>query len=232
MNHRVLDETRLHAYLDGQLSHAECESLLKELEVDPKLRNTLNEMRQLKELVQHAYNDIEPPARPLVEQDTPRRRIASFGVAALLLLSLGFTGGWLSKTLPGNSEGGMQLAAVEAHPRVVLHIASAEDNKFQETLDRAELLLTQYRSQGAQIEVVANSEGIDLLRTNTSPFVERIRSMMTEYDELSFIACHNAVARLEREGIKVVLIPSTKEAPSVVEHIIERVRDGWTYIKV
>lgn len=230
MTESVRDEARIHAYLDGELSHQERDAFLLDMEKDPALRAECVELRNLKDLVRHAYDGVEAPRREVVDTNHPRKRLAAFGVAAALLISLGFSGGWLANH---HSTGPLQqVATAEQAPRILLHIATAEPAKMQATLDRAESLLEEYREQGVQIEVVANSEGLHMLRAGGSPYGQRVLAMMAEHEELQFIACDTAIRHLERAGVDVVLLPRTHTAPSAVEHIIERMREGWTYIKV
>ena len=232
MSDKVRDEAVLHAFLDGQLSHREREAFLREMEQDPQLQAEFNELRHLKDLVRHAYDGVEAPKRQMIDGDpTPRRRLAAFGLAATLLLALGFTGGWLSSR-PATDGTEMQLAGIEQEPRVILHIASADLAKMEETLNSAEEVLKTYRDRGVQVEVVANSEGLNLLRAGVSPYGERVVAMMAEYEGLQFVACNTAIARLKRTGTRVVLLPQMHTAPSAVEHIVQRIREGWTYIKV
>lgn len=232
MTGTVRDEALIHAFLDGQLSHREREAFLRDLEQDPRLQAEYNQLRHLKDLVRHAYDGVEAPARQIVDTNHPRKRLVGFGMAAAMLLALGFTGGWLSHQPSAPTT--MQLAAAnhEQEPRVILHIASADPSKMEETLNNAEEVFRTYRDRGVQVEVVANSEGLNLLRAGVSPYSERVVEMMATYDNLHFVACNTAIARLQRSGAQVVLIPQTHTAPSAVEHIVQRIREGWTYIKV
>ncbi|HEV57834.1 MAG TPA: hypothetical protein ENN87_10125 [Phycisphaerales bacterium] len=230
MTEKVRDEALIHAFLDGQLSHQERDAFLLEMEKDPALRAEFVELRNLKDLVRHAYDGVEAPTREIVDSNHPRKRLAAFSVAATLLISLGFTGGWLANHHTATTD--LQLAAAEQAPRVILHIASGETDKMRETLDRAEKLLDEYRERGVQIEVVANSAGLNLLRAGVSPYGDRVVAMMAKHEGLQFVACDTAIGHLERAGAQVVLLPRTQTAPSAVEHIIQRMREGWSYVKV
>jgi intracellular sulfur oxidation DsrE/DsrF family protein len=46
------------------------------------------------------------------------------------------------------------------------------------------------------------------------------------------LACHRAIQRLEEMGVKVQLVPEARIAPSALEQIIQRLQQGWVYIKV
>ncbi len=224
------EKTQLHAYVDGQLDSEERERILIEANSDKELRETLCDLRRTKELVNHAYAGVKAPRRRTPAAPSRLRSYTGWSSAAVILLALGFISGWFSH-LPAPSLPGFTTQSAQAQ-HVILHIGHGSHEKFEETLNRAEQLLSSYREQGIRVEIVANSDGLDLLRANDSPYVQRIRGMMRMYSDLRFVACSNTIARLEREGNLVLLIEDTQVAPSAVEHIVQRVKEGWTYIKV
>ncbi len=231
MSRDLIEDTSLHAFVDGQLGHDERERMLAELEHDEALREQLCKLRNTKELVAHAYTSATPPAREPRAQNK-ERHFALLGTAALLMLAFGFMAGWYCHTPLGREATVLSEAQSLAPSKVMLHIANADATKYEEVLYEAEQLLAEYAKRGIQVEVVANSDGMDLLRTDTSPYVERIRAMMQQYNDLRFVACSNTIARLEREGLRIMLIDETQVAPSAVEHIVQRLQQGWAYIKV
>lgn len=225
-------ERDLNALVDGQLDHDEREQLLKALDSDDDLNDQICRLRRTKELVNHAFRDAEPPPRE--NGPTPRRDLSrlGFALAASLLLCLGFGAGWFAS---GNStpvDGQQVVQAVTQPTKVVLHIASNEPAKQVEALDRAESLLREYAGRDAEIELVANSNGIDLLRADTSPYGQRIRMMMSRYGHLRLVACQSTLKKLEAAGLHVILIDDTEVASSAVEHIVKRLQQGWTYVKI
>jgi intracellular sulfur oxidation DsrE/DsrF family protein len=49
---------------------------------------------------------------------------------------------------------------------------------------------------------------------------------------LAFVACGNAIARYRSAGLDVTLVPEARVERTAVEHIVDRVRQGWTYLKI
>jgi hypothetical protein len=88
------------------------------------------------------------------------------------------------------------------------------------------------RNANAKVEVVVNGRGLDLLRSDRTPFAERIADLQLRYDKVAFIACERAIARFEMEGERVVILPKTLRIHNAIAHIADRVQDGWVYIKV
>jgi len=222
-------DDELHAFIDGQLDPVGRKRLLAAMEANPQLREQVCELRRTKEWMHLAFEEARPPQRRV---ERPRRRVRLGGIAAgLVFLAVSFTAGWYLRPLPEAGVNSVVLEDVVASQyRVVLHIAEADPNKFEAVLDDAEQLLRQYREQGIEVEVLANSGGLDLLRVDVSPYADRVARMMHDYDNLSFIACSNAVKRL-KQGQKL-MINGTHTDTTAIEHVIRRLREGWSYIKV
>jgi len=56
--------------------------------------------------------------------------------------------------------------------------------------------------------------------------------MMDKYDNLTFVACANTIERLRARGVDVHLIDRTHARSTAIDHVISRLREGWTYIKI
>ena len=55
---------------------------------------------------------------------------------------------------------------------------------------------------------------------------------MRTYNNVSFVACNNAVERLRVQGVDAEMIAEVKTGMSAVERIVQRLREGWVYVKV
>ena len=121
----------------------------------------------------------------------------------------------------------------QAHD-VLLHLDSGDPRKMAAALDYAQQILDQARRQGvhARIEIVANSDGLNLLRADKSPLIGRIDALSRQHANLTFVACGQSVARFQHEGQVVHLIPQAHVASSAVGEIAKRLQEGWTYIQV
>jgi intracellular sulfur oxidation DsrE/DsrF family protein len=69
------------------------------------------------------------------------------------------------------------------------------------------------------------------LRTST-PYLKRIETLSASYDALQFVACNNTIARLAREGKAVDLVDVALIQPSAVQFVVERLRQGWSYVAI
>ena len=226
----------INAYADGELQGGEKIEFEKALLVDTKLQQTLDELYALKAQLKHAYQNVEPPVEHQFSSN--KFRVASY--VAFLLMT--FTGGWFSSDVLHNrmsmadsgSIGPVMQAIADQPGKYILHISVNDNKKFKKTLDQAETLLANYQNvdQGIQLEVIANSGGLDLFRENTSPYAQRVKSLSNEYPNLKFIACVNAVERLRKNGIEPDMINTVHQDVTAIDQIVNRVHQGWSYIKI
>lgn len=221
------------ALVDGQLDAAEWERVAGRIEGDARLREDLGALRTVKDMVQHAY--ALPPRSPPQGAAGGRRWAA---IAALCLVSAG--AGWLGHAAfaPGISETeaalteGASLREV-SNERVVLHVSSSRRETLRLALDEVEdvLRVSAQRGRRVEIEIVANSSGLELLRADTSPFPARIASLRTQYSNLTLVACNQTIDRLREKGVEVRLLPGVQLAPSALDQIVRRLQGGWSYVR-
>lgn len=243
----------LNAFVDDQLASEEKGHAYLSINNNEGLNRRVCELRKMRDLVQLAYKNLPTFAAP-----DPRAGRLRAHVAAGFILALGVTLGWLLHQ-PGFVP--EQTARVAAPPapavttvekprvapptrptvvaanevKVLFHLNSDKPERIQEVLDEAEALLKFYRSAGqiARVQVIANGDGLNLLRTDKSPDPERVRAMLKTYDNLSFAACQNTIDRLKREqGVTAELLPGASVVDSGVAQIILRQQQGWIYIQV
>lgn len=234
--HMPISDEQLNAYIDDELDFETRTRVFEQLSQDESLTREAQELRQLRSQLRHAYRN--PPLAPRPDRVQPGARHPLKGLAACLLLSIGVITGWHGKALFTGSEqlaGVAQLnTAVASKANLLLHISSSDPTRMAVLLELAEERLATSREQGNtfRIEVVANDGGVELLRRDTSPFPERITALLTEYDNISFLACANALRKLRNRGIKVELLPGIRSDETAIDAIIERIEGGWRYIKV
>ena len=214
---------RLNAFVDDELGARERDEILAALSDDPALAHKVCKLRAAKDLVRHAY--AAPPA-------TAARRPSPGGgwgaLAAGLLLAIGILVGWQGHRAVAGADGSLTAAARPAG--VLIHLDTSADNRMEETLDLAEAYVA--KTGHSKVEIVVNNSGLNLLRAETSPYAERIARLSSGRDMLSFVACGYAIARYRNAGQQVTLLPGTHVAPTAIEHVVDRVREGWTYVKI
>jgi len=241
MKHEVMISDELvNAFVDHQLDEAEKSRLFDLVEQDEALNRRVCEGYRLKEMVRHAYG--QPPAAS--RREGRKRRFAPYlqSLVAGLLLLIGAGAGWFAHGQPprlmehaANLPGLLReaKAPVVLGGRVILHVGSSRPAALRAALDTTEYLLrvSKHSNQRLQLEVVANGSGLDLLRTGVSPYARRIRLLQRTYPNLSFLACHQTVTHLRREGVAVKLLPGIREVPSALAQVVRRLQEGWQYIQ-
>ena len=230
----------INAFVDGELAAEERERLSREMAEDTALRAEICAQRTLKDQVQAAYATL--PRHSVRAEPHGTGQSWHQAMAAGVMLALGLAGGWLAHErldrppvydrlagLPAGYQPVTLSARVDVH-HVVLHLDSGDPARAAATLDVAERLVRADRE--AQVELVTNSFGIDLLRQDRSPELARIEELARRYPNLLFVACGQTVARLLREGQPVHLLPEAKLASSAINEIMARMRQGWVYVKM
>ena len=243
MNIVVSDEI-LHAFVDGELDVDDSEKLIVRMREDAVLTQRVCALRSLKNMVRLAY--AEPPVSagrkfPAV----PRRQLMQRCAFGCLIMVAGLSGGWALRSLESPAVAGVSVPATggfqavslarEADPnRVMLHLDSAVPERMEAALDRAEQLLDEAEREGRamQLEIVANSHGINLMRAGVSPHAARMAQMTQRHANLHWVACSQTIARFTGEGQHVELLPTARAAPTAIGEIVTRLQQGWTYVRV
>lgn len=233
-NEHPFSDEHLNAYIDSQLDAEEAGQVLMSLRETPALGQQVCELRQVQDLVRHAYSDTEIPESINASKRNRWPRYLQ-GAAAVLLLAVGATGGWLAH---GNDPAAVQgafLATAQARPQnVILHISTDDPMKVSDALDQAELMLERSKEKGNdfRLEIVANGDGLNLLRARYSSYPERTEDLIKNYENLSIMACARTLQAIKDQGGDVELLPSVSTTESALERVVDRLQDGWLYIRV
>lgn len=239
----VVSDEILHAFVDGELAVAEREALIARMRDDSELAQRVCCLRSLKSMVQLGYAQL--PAAGERRRPAPSHQLLQRCAFGCLVLLAG-VGGWMLRGADADAvatvrplvmPAGYEVVSLarEADPdRVLLHLDSAAPDRMQAVLDQAERLLDAAEREGRamQLEVVANSRGLQLLRSGHSPHAARMVRMKQRHANLQWVACGQSIARLASEGQKVELLPATRTAPTAISEIVTRLQQGWTYVRV
>jgi len=231
-----ISEEQLNAFVDGELDSEEISCLFDEAEQSAELDQRLCQQRKLKEMVKLAYQDVPEPKRRLSGQQIPRSMLG-LAAAASMLLVLGVTTGLLisgyfyQNPLPGEPTANTPPQAVAAMENFILHVVSGEPEKMKLALQKAsELLSNSAPGKPRRVEVVANEQGLDLLRSDVTPFANEISALANE--QVIFYACSKAIERLEEKGVEVQLVPEAVPGYTALDRVVTRMKDGWQYVKI
>ncbi len=228
----------LNAFVDDQLTPDEKSRVYPAISGDETLNRQVCELRKLRDMVRLAYQDVEPSTP---SQRLPRRRV-SLGIAAAVALVLSGVVGWVLSETIGHTGSIASVGAQTGVPtpaqgeavKIVVHLSEDGSERVRQVLDDVEGLLRLYRSNGqeARIEVVMNGDGLSLVRADTTTAAERVRRMQQDYDNLTFVACQNAIDRLKRDkGIIAQLLPGVVVTDSGMAQLMRRQHQGWAYIQ-
>ena len=153
--------------------------------------------------------------------------------ASFLLALLAFGAGWFGHSLQGQARQQLALGTSGADmPHVILHISESDESRFIAVLDKAEQILQQYHDPAVQVEVIANAGGLDLMRTASSRHTDAVKRLITAYDNVRFIACSLELKKLQEGGLDPTLIAGIHADQSAADYLIQRLTEGWTYIKI
>lgn len=250
-NDKRFSEEFLNAFVDDQLTAEEKGRAYPIISQDENLNRQVCELRKMHDLVQLAYRDVPAPRRRYA---AGTRKVGT-AVAAGFLILVGMALGWFLRVpvseAPSDASAvterqlaralGPQSPAVGTgtvagqEMKVLFHLNSGNPERMQEVLDEAENMLRLYEAsaQPARVEIVANGDGINLLRADVSPFAERISALQEKYPNLVFAACQNTLDRLAQDfGIVARLLPEAVVIDSGVAQIIRLQQQGWVYIQV
>lgn len=225
---RNFSDEHLNAFVDNQLGAQERDEILAAMAGDAELGQRLCALRSTKELVRHAYGSV-PAARRARRLQLP---VWGGALAAGVVLMIGILAGWIGHQVARTGEAPHSLAALfTAEPaRILIHLETSQADQMEAALDLAEAYLA--KAGNAQVEIITNHRGLDLLRRDTTPYAVRMAELKSHHARVGFIACGQTIARLQGVGVEVELIPEAAVARTAIEHVAGRVQQGWTYLKI
>lgn len=221
-------EEQINAFVDDELDPEEKSRIYAEASRCEELDQRLCRQRKVKDLVKFAYDNVPGPKR---KRPVSLGRGGFFGraLAASLLLAAGLAMGFLGRQA---IDTGVDPLAVVAEPdRYLLHVASGAPQDMAAALERAEFLLASSPDGGVrQVEIVANEQGINLLRSDVTQFAAEISRLQAH--DVVFYACSRTIQRLEEDGVEVRLVPHTVVEYTALDRVVTRMQEGWQYEKI
>jgi intracellular sulfur oxidation DsrE/DsrF family protein len=238
---------RLQALIDGELDPAEAARVFRDIDRDPGLREELADLQKLKYLVCSAYADVGVDSAPIPGSDRGWR------YAAVAVVVLCLTAGWIARDLmielsveiPGERVAALvpavdpavnpavgQAALAVRDDRVLVHLDKPDPTSWKVALDSVERLLSEDPARASKVELLVNSGGINLLQAGGTPYTERVRELARRYPNLTLFACARGMERLREKGIDVHLIDQAHTASSALEHVVDRLNNGWRYVGI
>ncbi len=124
-------------------------------------------------------------------------------------------------------------AAKKLH-RLILQVNTNDPAMMNLALNNATNVEQYYKSVGekVEIEVVTFGPGLHMLRDDTSPVKERIKTIAEKMPSISFKACGNTRENMTRvEEKEIPLVPQAMVVKSGVVRVMELQEQGWSYLR-
>jgi uncharacterized protein len=124
-------------------------------------------------------------------------------------------------------------AAKQAH-RLVVQVNSDEPEVMTLALNNAANVERYYSglNEKVEIEIVAFGPGLHMLRDDTSPVKDRIKSMAEKTSSITFKACGNTQENMAKQENKPIhLISQASVVKSGVVRVMELQEQGWSYVR-
>jgi len=234
MKHDVSNEL-LGAFVDKELACSDNRTIAEELKNNPELEARAQAMVDLKASIKNSYPEPADLISKLNEPTASGKWLKQ-SIAASVILGLGlFMGSVINQQTAEDSLFGITLQPLAQHSdKVLLHVSTSDIDKLDFLLNKTERMLRDSHNSNhdMNIEVIANSDGINLLRKATTPYGERIQQLQQRFANLQFIACANTISRLKKSGKNVQMLDGVKADVPALDTIVNRMDKGWTYVKI
>ncbi|GEP58858.1 DsrE family protein [Reyranella soli] len=127
----------------------------------------------------------------------------------------------------------LSISAGKVH-RLAIQVNSAEPVALNLALNNATNVEEYYKNRGekVEIEVVVFGAGLHMLREDTSPVKDRIKTIAETKPSISFQACSNTQENMHKaENKEIRLVSQAKLVKSGVVRLMELQEQGWSYIR-
>lgn len=101
-------------------------------------------------------------------------------------------------------------------------------------LNNAANVAQDYSAKGEEVEVeiVVYGPGLHMLRDDTSPVKDRVKSIGESLPNVAFTACGNTQKAMQKaEGKEIPLVSRAKVVPAGVVRLMELQGRGWSYVR-
>jgi intracellular sulfur oxidation DsrE/DsrF family protein len=120
---------------------------------------------------------------------------------------------------------GSSFAQTKTH-RVLFALLSGDASDWQVTIGNINNLIKGLAPEEVEIEVVAYSQGLGLVK-NGSSMAKEVAELQEKH--VKFVACQNAM-RMQHVEAKD-LLPGVGMVPAGIVEVVTKQEQGWTYIK-
>jgi uncharacterized protein len=125
--------------------------------------------------------------------------------------------------------------STKAH-RLLIQVDQNDPAVMNLALNNATNVIDYYRAKGEEVnvDVVTYGPGLHMLRADTSPVHDRIKSLKDHAfpGKIQFSACGNTKQGMEKkEGHPIAVLSEAVIVPSGVVRLMELQEKGWSYVR-
>jgi intracellular sulfur oxidation DsrE/DsrF family protein len=122
------------------------------------------------------------------------------------------------------------------HHRLLIQVDQNDPALMNLALNNATNVIEYYRAKGedVSVDVVTYGPGLNMLRADTSPVQDRIKSFkdFAFPSKIQFSACNNTKEGMEKkEGHPIAMVSDAVIVPSGVVRLMELQEQGWSYVR-
>jgi len=124
--------------------------------------------------------------------------------------------------------------STEKHHKLAIHVDVNDPEVMKLAFNNARNAHELYYEWGEDlaVEIVAYSQGLHMLRDDTSPVKDDIKALREKVPQVAFGACNNTKKGMEkREGKIITLVPEATLVPAGVVRLVELQELGYKYLK-
>lgn len=118
--------------------------------------------------------------------------------------------------------------------RLAIHVDKNDADVMKLALNNTRNAFELYQELGHElaVEIVCYSQGLHMLRDDTSPVKNEIRALRKIVPQVAFGACNNTKTGMEkREGKPVPIISEATIVPAGIVRLVELQEAGYHYVK-
>jgi intracellular sulfur oxidation DsrE/DsrF family protein len=118
--------------------------------------------------------------------------------------------------------------------RLAIHVDQNDADVMKLAMNNTRNAFELYKEWGEElaVEIVCYSQGLHMLRDDTSPVKNEIHALRKIVPQVAFGACNNTKTAMEkREGKPVPIIPEATIVPAGIVRLVELQEAGYHYVK-
>lgn len=118
--------------------------------------------------------------------------------------------------------------------RIVIQVSDNSEGTFTKVLNNASNMSNYFLERGEdyEIEIVAYNAGLHMLRTDTSPVLERIQSFTDSVPNITISACGNTIKGMSKNaGRDIEIVTNARVVPGGIIRLMELSDQGYFMIR-